>query len=241
MKVLIVKTSSMGDIIHALPVAYDIACARPDVTLHWLAEESFADVAQLSGSVARVHRCAFRRWRKRPFAADVRREVADLKAALRAERFDLVIDLQGLMRSALAARWAGAPVHGFSFSCVREPVAALAYAKRYDWPEAMGAVARYRALAASALDYVVRGAPRFALCARAQPAPECAAGPFVAAAVNTSRDEKLWPQAYWVELCRSLRESEGLRTLFFWGNEAERARAWRRSLAPCPTRWCSSD
>ena len=100
-KILIIKSSSMGDIIHALPVAHDIRQALPDARIDWVAEESFADIPPLAPAVEKVYVTAFRRWRKSPFSVKTRREVSALKAELQAEHYDIVIDIQGLIRSGL--------------------------------------------------------------------------------------------------------------------------------------------
>ena len=93
MKILVVKTSSMGDIIHALPVTVDIRENLPDAEVHWLSEESFREIPALSPVVSKVHVCAFRRWRKNVFSAQTLAEVRALRAALAAERYDVVIPL----------------------------------------------------------------------------------------------------------------------------------------------------
>ena len=155
MKILVIKSSSMGDIIHALPVAHDIRQALPEAELHWVAEESFRDIPTLAPAVSKVHVTAFRRWRKAILSGPVRAEMADVKNALRAEHYDVVLDIQGLMRSAMVARWAGVPATGYSWGTAREPIASLAYARKLDLPASLGAVRRYRMAAAEALGYEI--------------------------------------------------------------------------------------
>ena len=226
MKVLIVKTSSMGDIIHALPLVHDLTAAHPDAEIHWLAEESFRDIPTFAPAVSSVHRTAFRRWRRTPFAASVREEIGALKSALREADYDAVLDIQGLLRSAVAARWTGKPVTGYTRRTVREPLASWFYDKTLDLPESLGAVRRYRLAAAEAFGYAIdEEHPVFALRAdRAVPLP--VSGPYAALAVNTSRDEKLWPEAHWVRLSEELLR-RGMRSVIFWGNPEERLRAER--------------
>lgn len=226
MKVLIVKTSSMGDIIHALPLVHDLTAAHPDAEIHWLAEESFRDIPTFAPAVSSVHRTAFRRWRRTPFAASVREEIGALKSALRKADYDAVLDIQGLLRSAVAARWTGKPVTGYTRRTVREPLASWFYDKTLDLPESLGAVRRYRLAAAEAFGYAIdEEHPVFALRAdRAVPLP--VSGPYAALAVNTSRDEKLWPEAHWVRLSEELLR-RGMRSVIFWGNPEERLRAER--------------
>lgn len=224
MRILIVKTSSMGDIVHALPMAADIARARPDALIDWVAEESFATLPALSRHVNRVQRVALRRWRKHLLAASTWREVAAARATLRAANYDLVIDAQGLLKSAVVARWAGRPISGFATGAAREAIAARFYAQGYAIPYEWPALVRYRELAARALGYTVEGPPRFDLRATATPAVEMPGG-FAVLLVNASRATKLWPEDRWVELGRSLR-ARGLTSLLFWGapEEGERAR-----------------
>lgn len=228
MKVLIVKTSSMGDLVHTLPVARDMARAVPGVRIDWLSEESFADIPGLSPHVSRVYRTAFRRWRKTPFAPEVRAEVRELKHALAQERYDLALDLQGLLRSGWAASWTRARVAGYGFRTVREPAAAFFYDVRLDLGPELGAVRRSRMAAARALDYRIDAEhPVFGL---RTPAPQAldteALGTFAVFAPNASRESKCWPEERWIEVGRWL-ASEGIRALVFWGNDKERERSAR--------------
>ncbi|MGN1149194.1 MAG: lipopolysaccharide heptosyltransferase I [Sutterella sp.] len=226
MKILIIKTSSMGDIIHALPVARDICQALPDAELHWVAEESFRDIPTLAPAVDKVHVTAFRRWRRSLLSSAVRGEVEVLKEALRSERYDVVLDIQGLMRSAMVARWTGVRSTGYSWGTAKEPLASLTYANKLNLPASLGAVRRYRMAAAQVLGYEIDEAhPIFGLRATAVPSisPE---GAYAALAVNTSRDEKLWPEEHWIALGRRLCD-RGLKSVLFWGSTKERERVER--------------
>src|SRR5512137_2197323 len=160
----------MGDVIHALPLAADIARARPAARIDWLVEESFAAIPAMSRHVTSVHQVALRRWRHAPFSSETRREAAAVKQSLRAARYDLVIDAQGLLKSAWVARWARAPVAGLSSAAARERVASLFYSRRFDVPRALHAVDRCRPLGARAIGYPVEGPPRFGLKTRARAA-----------------------------------------------------------------------
>ena len=226
MKILVIKSSSMGDIIHALPVAHDIRQALPADELHWVAEERFRDIPTLAPAVSKVHVTAFRRWRKAILSGPVRAEMADVKNALRAEHYDVVLDIQGLMRSAMVARWAGVPATGYSWGTAREPVASLAYARKLGLPASLGAVRRYRMAAAEALGYeIAPERPVFGQQANAEPSVK-PAGPYAALPVNTSRDAKLWPEEYWTHLGRKF-AGAGLRSVLFWGSDVERERVER--------------
>jgi heptosyltransferase-1 len=223
-RLLIVKTSSMGDVIHALPLAADIARARPGARIDWLAEESFAAIPAMSRHVTQVHRVALRRWRHAPFSPETRHEMAAVKEALRAARYDLVIDAQGLLKSAWVARWAGAEVAGFSSVTARERLAAMFYRKRFDVPRALHAIDRCRMLGAQALGYAVAGPPRFDLGCEAKPAVVVHA-PYAVLLINASRITKLWPNDRWIEVERAL-AARGLLSVLFWGSlqEGQRTR-----------------
>ena len=226
MKILIVKTSSMGDVVHALPVAYDIKQHYSNCQLDWIVEESFRDIPKLSPFVDQVKLTAFRRWRKEPLSARTRSEVSALKTQLEHEQYDLVLDIQGLLRSAWVARWTKSPrLIGYSFNTVRERLASFFYGEHLPLSEDMGAVRRYRAAAGLALDYVVDPTIRFSLQAKEHPSIE-PPFPYVALAVNTSRDSKLWPEDNWVLLSERLYRC-GLGTILFWGNEKEKERVER--------------
>lgn len=225
-KILMIKTSSMGDIIHALPVAYDIAQAMPGAIVDWVAEESFAELVQLSPYVNSVKVSAFRRWRKHLFDAQTFKEVQAFKADLRQENYDVVIDIQGLMRSALVGFWTQKPVVGYSFGAAKEPLASLTYAKTLYLPASIPAVYRYRLAVATTLGYTVEESDvHYGLRALASPSLDIDA-PFAALAVNTSRDSKLWPEQYWVEIGHRFLE-EGRLSVLFWGNAREKERSER--------------
>lgn len=226
MKILVVKTSSMGDIIHAFPIVSDIMAVYPQARIHWLAEESFSSVVALHPCVRKVHVCAFRRWRRNLLQARVWREMKALAKELQDEHFDIVIDEQGLLRSAWVASWAKAPVHGFSKDTVREPLATCFYKYQYAIHENEGAVQRYRMLAAQVLSYAMPQTPaQFSLQARAQ-VNVTQTTPYVSFVVNTSRDEKLWPEKYWVRLGQRFYQ-QGYSCVLYWGNAVEKERVER--------------
>ncbi|MFA7665321.1 MAG: lipopolysaccharide heptosyltransferase I [Burkholderiaceae bacterium] len=225
MKLALIKTSSMGDVIHALPVVSDLLRARPGLRIDWLVEEAFAALPALHPGVGEVIPVAVRRWRKSPFSAATRREVGALRTRLRAQRYTLALDLQGLLKSAWVARMTGAPIAGFSRVCVREPLAALAYRHRFDVDTGLHAIERLRALAGQALDYPVEGLPVFSLTAPAVTVPGLPGDqPYALLLHATSRAEKQWPQDHWQSLIGAL-AAQGLASVLPWGSAAERARA----------------
>ena len=222
-KILIIKSSSMGDVIHALPVAFDVKQAMPDAEVHWVVEESFADIPDLSPLIDRKILTAFRRWRKHPLARQTREEFSELKCMLRREKYDCVIDIQGLMRSALVAKLSGAESWGYSKDTIREPLASRLYTHTLPVAENLRPVRRYRTMASRVLGYDIDpDSPRYGLSVKPM-IPAGVTRPYAALAVNTSRAEKLWPQSRWIDAAREL-EKEGLQSVLFWGNETERRR-----------------
>ena len=218
----------MGDVIHALPVVTDILAARPGTRIDWVVEEGFAELPRLHPGVAEVIPVAIRRWRRTLGQAATWREIRAARARLRAGSYDLALDLQGLVKSAMVARWTGAPIAGLSRASAREPLAALAYAHRYDVSADLHAIERLRSLAAQALGYRAEGGPRFALAAPALELAWRPAGSYAVFLHATSRAEKQWPAERWVELGRALL-GRGVSVVLPWGGQAEQAAA--RALA----------
>lgn len=224
MRIALIKTSSMGDVIHAMPVVTDIAAGVPGARIDWVVEESFADLPRLHPAVGDVIPVAVRRWRRTPWSPAVWSEVRAARARLRSAGYDLALDLQGLVKSALVARWTGAPVAGFARGCAREPLATLAYARRYSVAMDTHAIERLRLLAAAALGYALRGGPVFGLALPATAASWRPAQRYVVLLHATSRDEKLWPAARWSALAATL-AATGRACVLPWGSERERAAA----------------
>ena len=221
-RILIVKTSSMGDVVHALPLAVDIADAVPGAQIDWLCEEAFAAIPAMSRYVGVVHRVALRRWRKRPFDPAVWREVRIAKSALRDAQYDLVLDVQGLAKSAWLARWTGAPVTGFDSSTAREGIAAHFYQRRFEVPRNLHAIERCRRLGAAALGYAITGAPRFAIAPSVE-SPASNDKRVAVLLVNASRATKLWHDERWIAVERWLAD-QGIASVLFCGSAEERLR-----------------
>ena len=214
MRILIVKTSSMGDVVHALPLAADLA-SQPGIEIDWLVEESFAAIPAMSRHVRRVHRVALRRWRKALLQPGTWREIAAVKQSLRAQDFDWVLDVQGLLKSAWMARWTGARVAGPSSDSARERVASMLYARRVaDSARAAcgGALPSHWARPCSATRST--DPPRFDLHGRRRSRSCSWPGPYAVLLVNASRATKLWDAERWIALgAESCRSRHGERAL----------------------------
>lgn len=154
MKICLIKTSSMGDILHSLPALTDAQRALPNLQVDWVVEESFAEIPHWHSAVRQVIPIALRRWRKTPFTALTRKQWKTYRTLLQSEQYDAVIDAQGLLKSALfATRLARGTRHGYDRHSIREPIAACFYDKKYAISYQQHAVERIRQLFAQSLNY----------------------------------------------------------------------------------------
>ena len=228
-RVLIVKLSSLGDVVHAMPVVHDIRQAHPGAWVDWVVEPGFAPLVRRVDGVHAAIECALRRWRTAWWTAEVRHEWRAFREALTAQRYDAIIDLQGLTKSALIARLAHGVSHGLAN---RTDGASFELPARWLVDHAIRiephthALDRSRLLAAQALGYTLQGPPQFGLRSSGRPlAPRTLL--FVH---GTSRDDKLWPEAHWVALGRQLMV-QGWRVALPQAGAEERLRAERIAAA----------
>lgn len=229
MRLLLVKTSSLGDVIHALAPLTDAARAIPDLTCDWLIEEAYRDVPTWHPAIRRVIPCALRRWRLSLGATLASGEWGRFRADLRREQYDLVLDAQGLLKSAWLASQARGPSAGRSFGSAREGLASLLYGYRIPVDVHLNEVEQLRQLFALALGYERPAEPAdFGLDRARFSAPS--EPPYVLFLHAAAWPSKLWPEAHWHALGRDVR-AKGLRVLLPWGNEAERAAAQRIAQA----------
>jgi heptosyltransferase-1 len=225
-RILLIKTSSLGDVVHNLPVATDLARRYPDAVIDWVVEENFAELPRLHPAVRRVIPVAVRRWRKSLLAPATWREMAAFRRAVRADSYDAVIDSQGLLKSALMSAQAIGPRIGHDAQCAREPVAARFYDEPIFVPRNLHAVERNRQLAATALGYRPDPAIDYGIAAPPLAAPWLPKGDYAVLLTATSRADKEWPEGDWQALGLAL-IATGLRCVLPGGSPAERSRAGR--------------
>lgn len=229
MRLLLVKTSSLGDVIHNLPVASDIRRRLPDAEIDWVVEENFTEIPHLHPAVRRVLPVAVRRWRKSVFAAATWHEIGTYRRLASADSYDMIIDTQGLVKSALLASQAQGPKFGYAADSAREPLAARFYERRLTVPKALHAVERNRRLAAAALGYTLEDLPLdYGISAPPLQADWLPAGEYAVLLTATSRTDKEWPEEYWRGLGTAL-IATGLRCVLPGGSATERAHAGRLS------------
>ena len=221
--ILFIKTSSLGDVIHHMPAVTETARQRPEARLSWLVEEAFAPLVRMHPAVSEVIPVAWRRWRKSLYAPATLAEIAGSLRAMRARRYDEIVDSQGLLRSATIARLARGHRHGYDRDSIREPLASMFYDVRHRVSRNLHAISRNRMLTALALGYAPQGAPDYGLDRKRFAAPDARYAVLLHA---TARPEKQWTEENWLALGATLAR-RGLDLVLPWGNEAERARSER--------------
>lgn len=233
MKILIVKLSSLGDVLHLFPAVSDLRRSFPDAELHWLVEPAFAEAVGWHSAVNKVitvplraHKTA---WWKIP-ALLVR-----LRRQLRTENYNIVLDAQGLLKSAILARLAGVAVFGFAAGSAREPLAARLYKKTARVADGLHVIEKNRQLVAEVFGADISRQADFGLAELRQSCiqtglpdalKDIAVKPYMVLLHGTTWSSKYWPEASWLELI-ALLAGQGWRCLLPWGNEEERQRAVR--------------
>lgn len=220
-KILIVRSSSLGDLVFVLPAISDIAKHYPGATIDWVVEEAFAEIPSWHPAVNRVITISHRRWRKKWWSSEARSERAEFKKIVRQTKYDIVLDMQALMKSVWVVRQTLGERHGLDWKSARERIASLFYNKRHHVEFWQPAVIRQRELAALALGYSYEGPPDFALQAFTDGVE---IQNYAVVMPSASRDDKLWPEEDW-HAALDLLVEHGLELRVLAGNakEAERA------------------
>lgn len=240
MKLLLIKTSSIGDLLHCFPALSDAQRAVPGLEVDWVVEEGLAEIPAWHPSVRRIITVAYRRWRFRPLKGLFGGPLTALRRELRAETYDLVLDAQGLYKSAVIARMAQGTRHGFDLPSSREKLAPLAYDVRHNIPRSEHAVVRQRRLFAQALGYPQPETPPvYGLARDRLPAPPVS-GRYLVFLHGTAWTTKLWPESHWQGLVE-LAAAAGYWVVLPFGSRYDQARAERIAAAtgkarPLPTK-----
>lgn len=227
MKILVVKLSSLGDILHMFPAVSDLRRHFPDAHIHWLVEPAFAEVAGWHTAVDKVISVPLRGhkktwWKLPPLLSGLRRE-------LRAEKYDIVLDAQGLLKSALLACLARVAVFGFAADSAREALAARLYQKTASVPDGLHIIDKNRQLVGRLFAADITAPADFGLAGfrveRMQAGlpvalRELIKQPCIVLLHGTTWNSKYWPEASWAELIRLLAQ-QGWHCLLPWGNQQE--------------------
>ena len=224
-RILLVKTSSLGDVVHNLPVATDIRARIPDAEITWVVEDAFEAVPKIHPAVKRVIPVSIRRWRKTWWRAEARREIAAFRDRITDTTYDAIIDSQGLFKSAIIARMAQGRRFGLNFASSREPLGAF-YDRTFEVSWSMHAVERNRSLAAQALEYDLPGAAKYGVSASRAGFSWLPEAPYVVLLHATSAPRKLWAESQWIALGAFMKD-RGMHCVLPWGSEEERQRSER--------------
>ena len=225
-RVLLIKTSSLGDVIHCLPAVSDMVREVPDLTLDWVIEEQLAEIARLHPAVDRAIPVRLRSWRRRLFDSDTWTEFGAFRHAISQKRYDRIIDAQGLIRSALLARLAAGPHCGYDRKSVREPPASLFYDRKFEVSVTIHAVERMRRLAAQAMGYEPPTEIDYGLDVVGERPQWLTADRYIVGLHATARADKTWPEER-LARARGASRAAGLALVLPWGSENERQRSER--------------
>ncbi|MGX9934446.1 lipopolysaccharide heptosyltransferase I [Advenella kashmirensis] len=220
-KILIVRSSSLGDLVHMLPAISDIHRHVPGAQIDWVVEEHFAEIPAWHPAVHEVIVISHRRWRKQWLSRQAGSERRAFAQNLRKRDYDIVLDMQGLMKSAWVVRQAKGRRHGLDWRSARESLASLFYHERHKVEFWQPAVRRQRLLASAALGYTFSGDPDFGLQSFTDNTP---IQDYAVIMPSASREDKLWPEQDW-QVVFGLLKQAGLRLKLLAGNENEAARA----------------
>ncbi|WP_198115744.1 lipopolysaccharide heptosyltransferase I [Massilia rhizosphaerae] len=237
MNILLVRVSSLGDVLHNLPIVADIHRHFPDARVDWVVEEGYVSLVKLNPHMRKVIPFALRRWRKGLGKASVRAELSGFFRDLRAEQYDYVFDTQGLIKTGIVMACARTRPGGQKVGLANgtedsgyEGISRIFHSRSIPVDPRTHAVARGRQVVAAALGYAVDTPPDFGL-----PAPEGSARPawmpsedYAVFFHGTARDAKKWPAAHWIALGQALAP---MTILLPWGSPREKEEAERLAQA----------
>lgn len=226
MRVLLIKMSSMGDVFHTFPALTDAQRLVPDLEVHWIVEEAYSDIPGWHPAVSKVIPIGWRRWQRSLSKRDTQHEARNFFKLLRQTHYDVVLDAQGLMKSAIVARLAKGKRYGLDSKSVKEPLASFAYAHKLSVPKGSHAVTRLRDLFAQCLGYSLDDETiSYGLDVSEWQYPEYQQ-PYVVFLHGTTWDSKQWPETNWKQLSQ-IASNNGYGVLIPWGNQIEKQRAER--------------
>ncbi|MGZ3253112.1 MAG: lipopolysaccharide heptosyltransferase I [Burkholderiaceae bacterium] len=237
MNILIVRVSSLGDVVHNMPMVADILRHYPDAKIDWVVEEGYTSLVRLNPGVRTIIPFALRRWRKSLFSAKTRAEMRDFRQALRRESYDFVFDTQGLLKTSSVMRMARLTAGGKRVGLANategsgyEGISRIFHDISVPVHKHTHAVLRARQVAAAAFGYAVEGEADFNLqhadmLHGTQPA-WLPSTPYAVFFHGTARAAKQWAPSHWIRISQRL-AARGLQVLLPWGSEDEKQAAQR--------------
>ena len=225
-RVLFVKLSSLGDVVHNMPAVTDLARHRPGTHIAWAVEEAYAPLVKLHPAVIEAFPVGLRSLRRRPFSPSKWSRLAATRRRLRTTPWDFVVDTQGLLKSAVVARFARAPAFGLDKASARERGASRFYDVKLPVPRALHAVERNRRLVAQVFGYSLDGPADYGLAPPAAPPAWAPQSPYAVFLHAASRESKRWPEDRWVALGHEA-NAAGLDVMLPSGTAGERAASER--------------
>ena len=231
-RVLLIKLTSLGDLIHALPALSDAQNATPGIEFDWVIDENFREIADWHPAVKGVITTNHREWRGAVTSSETHGSISKTIAQMRSREYDLVIDGQGNFKTALLSLFSKGPRAGFDSASVREWVAHFAYQRRYAASKGAHAIERLRRLFAAAFGYPMPGtAPEFRILRERFVKPKVdLPEDYLVFVHNASWRTKLWPERHWIDLIGKSAQA-GFHVLLPWGSREEEARAKRLAVA----------
>ncbi len=224
MRVLLVKLSSLGDVVHSLPAAMDLQTQRPEIQIDWVVEPAFAPLLELCPAVNRVIPCDLRKWRRQWWTVQTRQAWRSFQQDLQSKAYDAVIDLQGLSKSALISKLAKLSPNGKRYAMANRTEGS-GYEAPTRWVADVAlpcewhshALDRARHVCAQALGYALPNHLQTGL--QALPHPDVQART-VALVHGSSRADKAWPLAHWQVLGQAL-QAQGFQLALPHASDAE--------------------
>lgn len=243
MRILIVKISAMGDVLHALPVLDYLKQASPGCEIDWVVEEAFADLLSGNPLISKLHTVKFKKWKTKPFSLATINEILTVRTGLAKRNYDLVIDIQGNIKSGIVAWVSGCRQRvGFSRAAAQESLNALFIKRRVaPNPADRHITDQYLRIAEASFDLKFSGLqlhtdvhtrPEDDLAANELVKRYRASGPLFLIHTGTTWQTKFWHEPGWIELGRRIISAfPGAVLLFSWGNEGEYRAAERITTA----------
>lgn len=229
MKILLVRVSSLGDVVHNMPMVSDIRRQFPEAQIDWVVEEAYTGLVRLHPAINRVIPLALRRWRKSLFRSDTRAEMRVFRHVLRQELYDFVFDTQGLFKTGAVMRMARLAPNGQRVGLANategsgyEAISRIFHTRSIPVGLHTHAVQRARLVAAAALGYPVEGLPDFGLQdAGVEPFPAwLPSTPYAAFFHGTAGPSKRWSEEDWIALGKHV-AGRGMPVCLPWGTDGE--------------------